>query len=308
MAHYTRKLVNDYCVLDFETTGLMFEYSEPIEIAIVKVRDSVIVDNYSTLIKPKEEIDDFITELTGISNEMVKDAPIISDIRNDVLNFIGADIIVGHNTGFDIGFFTRNIGTIENEYIDTVQFARKIYPDLPNHKLSTIKKYLNIDLKSHRALADCETTYALYEDIKNKMLINHLQISDIFAMRKNHKQISVKNLVFDQSKNDITNMFFEKYCVFTGTFITIDGHTIQRKELFQLLGDIGGFPQDQINKLTNYLIVGDYSRVKSVIDNKTSKIKKAQEYKLKGQEIEIIDDKTFEVLIGIKGETYGNKR
>ena len=75
--NYTRQLISDYCVLDTETTGLSAYYDEVIEIGILKVRNNNIVEKFSQLIKPEHEIDDFITDLTGITNDMVCDKPSI---------------------------------------------------------------------------------------------------------------------------------------------------------------------------------------------------------------------------------------
>lgn len=90
--------MSDYCVLDTEITGLSAYYDEVIEIGILKVRSGDVTDRYEQLIRPKYEIDGFITSLTGITNEMVADKPPIEDVKGDVLAFLENDIIVGHNT------------------------------------------------------------------------------------------------------------------------------------------------------------------------------------------------------------------
>jgi len=79
--NYTKQIVNDYCVLDTETTGLSAYYDEVIEIGILKIGDNKIVDKYSQLIKPDYEIDSFITELTGITNEMLEGMPSIKEVK-----------------------------------------------------------------------------------------------------------------------------------------------------------------------------------------------------------------------------------
>lgn len=87
MSNYVKKIVSDYCVLDTETTGLSAYYDEVIEIGILKVRSGDVTDRYEQLIRPKYEIDGFITSLTGITNEMVADKPPIEDVKGDVLAF-----------------------------------------------------------------------------------------------------------------------------------------------------------------------------------------------------------------------------
>ena len=141
--NYIKQIVDDYCVLDTETTGLSAYYDEVIEIGILRVRDNTIVDRYSQLIQPEYEIDDFITELTGITNEMVEGMPTISEVKDSVLSFIGSDIIVGHNTSFDMRFLQAGFQQeLDNQYMDTMQFARKLYPELKHHRLSDLTEYL----------------------------------------------------------------------------------------------------------------------------------------------------------------------
>ncbi len=126
--NYTKQIISDYCVLDTETTGLSSYYDEIIEIGIVKVRDDKIIEQYSQLIEPQYAIPWFITEMTGITNEMVTGMPSISDVKGQVLSFIGDDIILGHNTSFDIRFLEAGFETnLPNKYMDTVQFSRKVF-------------------------------------------------------------------------------------------------------------------------------------------------------------------------------------
>ena len=125
--NYTRRIIDDYCVLDTETTGLSAYYDEVIEIGILRVRNNQIVDRYSQLIQPEYEIDSFITALTGITNEMVAGMPSIIEVKDTVLSFLGDDIILGHNTSFDIRFLNEGFGIkLNNKYMDTMQFARKV--------------------------------------------------------------------------------------------------------------------------------------------------------------------------------------
>lgn len=137
MANYSRRIINDYCVLDTETTGLSAYYDEIIEVGILRVRNNIIVDQYSQLIHPNNLIDDFIASLTGITNEMIENMPRIEEVKADILSFIGEDVIIGHNTSFDIRFLEESFGeSLSNTYMDTMQFARKLYPELKHHRLN----------------------------------------------------------------------------------------------------------------------------------------------------------------------------
>ena len=181
--NYIKKIIKDYCVLDTETTGLNPRYERVIEVGILRVRDDEIVDRYSQLVNPGKRIDPFITELTGITNRMVADQPVFSDIREEVLAFLSDDIIIGHNTSFDIRFLSAELGEpLCNKYMDTVQFSRKLFPELSNHRLSDMTAYLGLTNNEHRALADCVSTKELYDAIKKKMAdkgqtIEHLWVS-----------------------------------------------------------------------------------------------------------------------------------
>lgn len=92
---YVRKIIDNYCVLDLETTGLSPNYDSIIEIGIIKVKENKIVDKYNSLINPGFLINEYITSITGITNEMLKGKPKIIDLKKEVLNFIGNDVLVG---------------------------------------------------------------------------------------------------------------------------------------------------------------------------------------------------------------------
>lgn len=162
--HYVKKIVQNYCVVDIETTGLSYQSDTIIEIGIVKIREGKIVDKYSQLINPQRKISVFITQLTGISDDMVINQPTIDEIKDEVKTFIGHDIIVGHNTSFDLNFIANHLDwEIENEYIDTLQFSRKVYPQFKHHRLTDMVELLHLSQNEHRSLADCIATYELYE-------------------------------------------------------------------------------------------------------------------------------------------------
>lgn len=166
---YTKKFINHYCVLDLETTGLSWKEDQIIEIGILKIRNNKIVQQYSQLINPKQKISLFITHLTGITNEMIINAPYLEDIKKDIIEFIGQDTIVGHNTSFDLNFLANGLNIdIHNEYVDTLYLSRKAYPQLKHHRLSDMVQFLHLSQNEHRALADCIATYELYEHIKRK--------------------------------------------------------------------------------------------------------------------------------------------
>lgn len=167
---YTDKIYDEFVVLDFETTGLFPDTDKIIEVSILKYKNNIKVDEFHTLINPKIKIPAKITKINGITNDMVKDKPTIEEILPKLLDFIGYLPIVAHNASFDAKFlkcavlFLYGEDIINNEFIDTVKIARQIYPNLPNHKLVTIKEYLGFDLESHRAYEDTLVTAQIYLD------------------------------------------------------------------------------------------------------------------------------------------------
>lgn len=217
--NYTKRIVDDYCVLDTETTGLSAYYDEVIEIGILRVRNNVIVDQYSQLIKPEYEIDPFITALTGITNEMVAGMPSIMEVKNDVLSFLGEDIILGHNTSFDVRFLNEGFQQqIDNPYMDTMQFARKVYPELDHHRLSDLTEYLGLSNNEHRSIADCIATKELYDAIKATMTEKGLRIEDLWVGSKSHggKGIDISSITPTTVEIDEDSFFYGRHVVFTG--------------------------------------------------------------------------------------------
>ena len=157
-----------YTVIDIETTGLDSRFCEIIELSALRYSNGSLIDSFTTLVKPTEPIDDFITELTGITNDLVSDAPAISDAIKNFYNFVGSDILVGYNVHFDINFIydvLQNTHGLDftNSFVDVMRFAKKLLPDLKNHKLETVADHYKISSPAHRSYADCETCNACYQ-------------------------------------------------------------------------------------------------------------------------------------------------
>lgn len=291
---YSRKIVHDYCVLDTETTGLSAYYDEIIEVGILKIRDNEIVDTYSQLIKPSEEISDFITRLTGISNDMMQDMPTIADIKDSILEFIGDDVIIGHNISFDIRFLNAGLDyELDNHCVDTRQLSRKLFTDLKHHRLSDLTKYFNLYNNEHRALADCIATKQLYDVIKNAMREKDLQINDLFS-KKHYHNISIKDIKPTVDDIDQNNFFFDKHIVFTGK---LEKYT--RKEVMQMVVNLGGILDNSVAAKTNLLVLGNNDYHKSLKNKKSSKHLSAENLKLNGHDIDIIDEFTFYDLLDL---------
>lgn len=292
---YVRKIIDDYCVIDTETTGLSVYYDEIIEIGILKVRDNTIIDRYSQLIHPEHAIGGVITALTGITNKMVQGMPSILNVKNDVLDFIGADVIVGHKTSFDLHFLKAGFDQdICNEYIDTKQFAKKLYPQLSHHRLSDLVAYLALSNNEHRAMADSIATFELYETMKSTMHEKGLEIGDLWlgAKEGHSKGIDIHAITATTDDIDEDGFFYGRHVVFTDKL-----ERMLRKEAMQIVVNLGGVLDNSVTKKTNYLILGDNDYNAILRGEKSSKHKKAEKLKLEGQDIEILDELTFYDII-----------
>lgn len=165
--------LNDYVVVDLETTGLSPFDEEIIEFAAARVVNGSVIETFSTLANPRRQISKKITVITGITNEMLNDAPDVSDALDGFLEFVGDSVIVGHNIGFDINFIYDSCMRhgkccFTNDFIDTLRISRRCVEHLPDHKLDTISKYYGIpNDNAHRALSDVLCTYKVYEVFKN---------------------------------------------------------------------------------------------------------------------------------------------
>ena len=127
------------------------------------------------------------------------------------------------------------------------------------------------------------------------MKIDGLEINDLFA-KKNHsgKRIDIHSIKPESIEIDEDNFFYNKHCIFTGKL-----EKMVRKDAMQLIVNVGGILDNSVTKKTNYLILGNNDYVSSIKDGKSSKHKKAEKYKLEGQDIEIIDEDTFYNLFNL---------
>lgn len=164
-------------VIDFETTGLSPHYGDrTIEVGAVLVTDNQIVDRFQSLMNPRMRISGFIEAYTGITDRMLSTAPSIEDVMKKLKFFIAKHQLVAHNASFDSKFLDAEFSRINysraNEFACSMLIARRLYQDVPNHKLETLVRYKNLktDGVHHRALADAEMTAHLWirmiQDIK----------------------------------------------------------------------------------------------------------------------------------------------
>jgi len=170
--------LEEYVVVDIETTGLSAEHDEIIEIGAIKVISGEIADKFHTMVKPTKRIGKSATNVNGITNEMVEYAPHIMDVIQDFYNFVKGFVIVGHCVDFDVNFLYDALLKhkqihLNNNLVDTIQFSRRFFKDFKNHKLVTLASNFGIVYSTlHRATDDCIVTHKCYEYMKNYVKTN----------------------------------------------------------------------------------------------------------------------------------------
>ncbi|MCL2790731.1 MAG: 3'-5' exonuclease [Desulfobulbus sp.] len=156
-------------VLDFETTGHSPAYGDrPIEVGAVRIERGMVVDRFQALMNPGFTISWFIESLTGISNELVAEAPDCEEVMARFADWIGDTPLAAHNARFDGQFLDAELARIGRERTNpmacTILAARRLFPEAPNHKLASLVRHLGIltDGTFHRALSDAEMTGHLW--------------------------------------------------------------------------------------------------------------------------------------------------
>ena len=185
-------------VLDFETTGLSPQMGDrAIEIGAVLLEEGKVKARFQELMNPGFRISSFIESYTGITNDMLEDAPPCSQVMDRFADFIGSYNLIAHNASFDKRFLDSEFRKIQRRYKGTfacsMRLSRRVYQDSPNHKLSTLVRYKNIrtDGVFHRALADSEMTARLWmhmlEDLERRYGLSDLPFEFIEKLSKKPK-------------------------------------------------------------------------------------------------------------------------
>ena len=191
-----------YCVLDLETTGFSAVTEKITEIGVMKVKDGEVIDEFSCFVNPEKHIPERVTEVTNITDEMVKDAETIDKVFPKLLEFLGDSVIVAHNAGFDVGFLKQNAKALGYEfdytYLDTLSLAKDLFPDYKKYKLGKIAENLGIKVEvAHRALDDVDTTVKVFNvmlDMLKKRGAKKLEDIDQVSRTEEAKKEEYKKL------------------------------------------------------------------------------------------------------------------
>jgi len=207
---YFESLVNNsqFAILDLETTGFSPKRGDKIvEIAIITVDlQGNIIEKYETLVNPNREVS--ASHIHKITAEMVKNAPYIEEVMEDILYHLNNKTIVGHNIEFDLRFINHELSKYLNKEISlsglcTMRLSKLIIPNLPARRLETFCEYFDIEQKeAHSALGDCQVTLELFNILKSSLL-EEINLGDFIQDFTNpiliKNKITPKNLCFKRA-------------------------------------------------------------------------------------------------------------
>ena len=200
--------MEEIAVLDFETTGLSPGQDRPTEIAIALVREGVVIDRFQSLMNPGRWIPSDVAHLTGITNDLVADAPPVHRVMREAARFVSGRPLVAHNAAFDRGFWTSELQRLgldpTAEFACTMLLARRLYPDAPNHRLGTLAGHLGLrgTGRAHRALADVLMTVQLWQRIRRDIATGYAleQIGhDLLCQVQRRQRASVPRFLAEQA-------------------------------------------------------------------------------------------------------------
>ena len=317
-----QNLDDTYVVFDIETTGLSKEKEMITEIGAVKVADGKIIDRFSTFVNPQRPISAEITKLTGITDDMVKDAPTIENVLPEFLKFCEDTVLVAHNASFDTGFIRiaaerARLGELHHTIVDTLELARALLPELNKHKLDIVCEHLGVTLNGHhRAVNDAEATAEVFikflDMLAEKKIFTLDEINVLASRTVNYKKlrayhaiILVKNYTGLRNLYELVSMahidyFFRRPRIPKSKFMQmreglILGSACEAGELYRALLD--GEPKRRIEELVHFY---DYLEIQPLGNNKFMIDSPRVENIHSMEDIKNMNRKIVEL-----GETYG---
>ena len=291
---YDAPLTETFVCFDTETTGLKPEHEEITEIAAVKVCNGEVLEEFQTYVNPHKPIPENITELTGISDETVKDAPDLSEALPAFLAFAGDLPLVAHNAGFDMAFINKGCERlgIQREFtsIDTVEMSKILFPDMKRHRLDSMAKALKVGpFDHHRASEDAAVLGRIFIKLLDKMReeLHAEKISDINPLlagvkaktgslknlRRYHfiilakNQVGLKNLYKLISYSNLK--YFNKKPIMPRSELIrhreglIFGSACEAGELFSAM--LGGASREELLRIADFY---DYLEIQPIGNNK----------------------------------------
>lgn len=283
--------LDDYTLIDIETTGLSPFRDRVTELGGIKVRKGQIVDKYSNLVKyPKNNsVPPFITKLNGITQEMIEEdgVPVVQAIH-DFREFIGSDVIIGYNINFDLNFVydlanKYHEPELNNDYVDVLRLARVFYPREKHNRLLDCMQRIGIaQVEQHRGLDDSIDTKKVYDYFRENYATGMLETA----------QEKIKNIDLVNEKVEPWQLGFRNPLNFKKVVLSGNLH-LNIDEMKQVIQNMNGQAQDQVTENTNYLVMGDHDFFRH--DNED--LETARELIKKGAKIKRLSESYFLTML-----------
>ncbi len=293
-----------YTALDLETTGLDSHADMIIEIGAIRIRNGDEIERYHQLVNPGRPIPPAVTDITGITDDMVADQPAVEEVLPAFVSWLSDDLILGYNVNFDVNFLydasVRITGNpVTNDFLDTMRLARYLYPEEKRNRLIDLVNRFGIDeTQTHRALDDAEQTIACYEFMRKR-----ISDDEDISMPANEGRRSGSASIFRGEDNllqiapaeEVTPdpAFDGRTFVFTGALKRMTRENAQRA-----VSNLGGVNGKGVTKSTNYLVTGSTDYNAALKGTKSSKWLKAEKLQASGQDIHIISEEVFYDMLG----------
>jgi len=297
----------DFVAIDFETANSV--RSSVCSIGIVKVKNGKIEEEVHTLINPLTEFHYYNTKIHGITEYMVHDAPTFEEYWPTFKQYIDNQTIIAHNASFDIGVLRDSLKRIHEpeptfRYGCSYRIAKKVWPNLYNHKLSTVANYLSISLRHHDALEDARASALItLEAMKRTQTLSVQELSILHKLklgnpisannkttrpRKSSGDASLRSIVAESIPLNTKHPFYGANIVFTGKMVSMT-----RPIAAQYATNRGAICKGQVDGATNFLVVGDNDLYKYVQGIKSTKMQKVEALIERGYPIEIVGEQDF---------------
>ncbi|UVI84513.1 exonuclease domain-containing protein [Staphylococcus aureus] len=291
----------NFVAIDIETANE--SRSSICSIALIKYTNNKISDALYTYINPETYFSSMNISIHGITEEDVKESPKMYQMYDAIIRFIGDDLLVAHNTSFDMyalcdAFENYDLPLPNNRYICTYRLSKDLYK-LPSYRLQDLSDYFDIKNENHHnAFNDAKVCAKIAIKILNDQNLNineliekqHFKFGQFGRNGFVKKNVSKRiKLISNEELHIKSHIFYGKHICFTGAL-----KSFTRKDIAQKITDIGSIFDHSVKKTTNYLIVGNLENLEKTHNyKKSSKIIKAEKLLNEGQDIEILSEMDF---------------
>lgn len=282
----------NFTVLDIETTGLNPKKNEILEIGAIRYRGGFEARHFHTYVRPSRPIPEYISDINGITWDIVSGAPVFAQIKDRFFSFIGNDTLVGYNILFDIRFIQYySQHELTNPLIDVLQIARHSLPGESCYKLDYLRRKYNLGGKAHSALGDCEATKKLFQ-----LCCNSVNMSDELLYVSERPKLQLHTQAQFQTHFISVETLAQKHPLLLKKVVLTGEFESPRYKLGGEIQKVGGCVSGTVSTKTDYLVIGSSSGIP------TSKEKQARYLNSeKNAHIQIITE--HELLALIKSES-----